>query len=88
MYIHLYENLFFHFLVHCSEEEEIQDCHFQRLVKSPKTIYNTKEIIPLIATLTSSTAETEEESEEHMLLQHYRRRSYILLQNQDITRAQ
>ena len=86
MYIHLYENLFFHFLVHC-EEEEIQDCHFQR-VKSPKTIYNTKEIvIPLIATLTSSTAETEEESEEHMLLQHYRR-SYILLQNQDITRAQ
>ena len=79
---------FFHFLVPC-EEEEIQDCHFQRLVKSPKTIYNTKEIvIPLIATLTSSTAETEEESEEHMLLQHYRRRSYILLQNQDITRAQ
>ena len=75
---------FFHFLVHC-EEEEIQDCHFQR-VKSPKTIYNTKEIIPLIATLTSSTAETEE-SEEHMLLQQYRR-SYILLQNQDITRAQ
>ena len=85
MYIHLYENLFFHFLVHC-EEEEIQDCHFQRLVKSPKTIYNTKEIIPLIATLTSSTAETEEESEEHMLQQY--RRSYILLQNQDITRAQ
>ena len=82
MYIHLYENLFFHFLVHC-EEEEIQDCHFQR-VKSPKTIYNTKEIIPLIATLTSSTVE----SEGHMLLQHYRRRSYILLQNQDITRAQ
>ena len=82
MYIHLYENLFFHFLVHC-EEEEIQDCHFQRLVKSP--IYNTKEIIPLIATLTSSTAETEE-SEEHMLQQY--RRSYILLQNQDITRAQ
>ena len=78
----MYENLFFHFLVHC-EEEEIQDCHFQR-VKSPKTIYNTKEIIPLIATLTSSTAETEEE---HMLLQQYRR-SYILLQNQDITRAQ
>ena len=76
---------FFHFLVHC-EEEEIQDCHFQR-VKSPKTIYNTKErVIPLIATLTSSTAETEE-SEEHMLLQQYRR-SYILLQNQDITRAQ
>ena len=75
---------FFHFLVHC-EEEEIQDCHFQR-VKSPKTIYNTKEIIPLIATLTSSTAETEE-SEEHMLLQQYRR-SYILLQNQDIIRAQ
>ena len=80
---------FFHFLVPC-EEEEIQDCHFQRVLKSPKTIYNTKEIvIPLIATLTSSTtAETEEESEEHMLLQHYRRRSYILLQNQDITRAQ
>ena len=83
MYIHLYENLFFHFLVHC-EEEEIQDCHFQRLVKSPKTIYNTKEIIPLIATLTSSTVE----SEGHMLLQHSRPRSYILLQNQDITRAQ
>ena len=81
MYIHLYENLFFHFLVHC-EEEEIQDCHFQRLVKSP--IYNTKEIIPLIATLTSSTVE----SEGHMLLQQYRRGSYILLQNQDITRAQ
>ena len=81
---------FSHFLVHC-EEEEIQDCHFQRVLKSPKTIYNTKEIvIPLIATLTSSTmAETEEESEEHsMLLQQYRRRSYILLQNQDITRAQ
>ena len=72
---------FFHFLVHC-EEEEIQDCHFQRLVKSP--IYNTKEIIPLIATLTSSTVELEE----HMLLQQYRRGSYILLQNQDITRAQ
>ena len=87
MYIHLYENLFFHFLVHC-EEEEIQDCHFQRLVKSPKTIYNTKEIvIPLIATLTSSsTTERTEESEEHMLQQY--RRSYILLQNQDITRAQ
>ena len=78
-----YMKIFFsHFLVHC-EEEEIQDCHFQR-VKSPKTIYNTKEIIPLIATLTSLTAETEES--EHML-QHYRR-SYILLQNQDITRAQ
>ena len=78
---------FSHFLVHC-EEEEIQDCHFQRVLKSPKTIYNTKEIvIPLIATLTSSTmAETEEESEEHMLQQY--RRSYILLQNQDITRAQ
>ena len=74
----------FHFLVHC-EEQEIQDCHFQR-VKSPKTIYNTKEVvIPLIATLTSSTAETEE-TEEHMLQQY--RRSYILLQNQDITRAQ
>ena len=83
MYIHLYENLFFHFLVHCSEEEEIQDCHFQR-VKSPKTIYNTKEIIPLIATLTSSTVELEE----HMLLQQYRRGSYILLQNQDITQVQ
>ena len=77
---------FFHFVVHY-EEEEIQDCHFQRVLKSPKTIYNTKEIvIPLIATLTSSTAETEEESEEHMLQQY--RRSYILLQNQDITRAQ